>query len=101
MSIIEEPASKNEKYQTLRGRAEARKQRAHGELLELLSLAAEQLGDLKRAREFEQSRLALLVKATDRQAAQTRLDRLQELERGTEGQRKLSLVVDQKLVASG
>jgi hypothetical protein len=69
-------------------------------LLELLSNAAEQLGDLNRAYELEQLRLALLVKKPDRDLAQARLDHLREIQNGAQP-RKLSLVIDQRLVGAG
>jgi hypothetical protein len=69
-------------------------------LLEWLSNAAEQLGDLNRAYELEQVRLALLIKQPDRDLAQARLDHLRELRNGAQP-RKLSLVIDQRLVGSG
>src|SRR4029077_5429995 len=46
------------KYQTLAARAAERKENARTELLELLSVAAEQIGDLDRAAELETTRLA-------------------------------------------
>jgi len=87
-------------YQTLQQRAEERRRASHVNLLELLSNAAEQLGDLNRAYELEQVRLALLIKQPDRDLAQARLDHLRELRNGAQP-RKLSLVIDQRLVGSG
>jgi len=69
-------------------------------LLELLSNAAEQLGDLKRAEELEQLRLALLSKQPDRDLSKARLNHLREVRNGAQP-RKLSLVIDQRLVGSG
>jgi len=69
-------------------------------LLELLSIAAERLGDLKRAYDLEQLRLALLIKQPDRDVAQVRLNHLRELQNGT-ALRKVSLVIDQRLVGTG
>ena len=87
-------------YQTLQQRVEERSRASHVNLLELLSNAAEQLGDLNRACELEQVRLALLIKQPDRDLAQARLDHLRELRNGAQP-RKLSLVIDQRLVGSG
>jgi len=88
------------RHQTLQQRAEERTRASHVNLLELLSIAAEQLGDLNRAYELEQLRLALLTKQPDRDLAQARLDHLHELRTGAQP-RKLSLVIDQRLVGSG
>ncbi|HZN01847.1 MAG TPA: hypothetical protein VFB70_20735, partial [Pyrinomonadaceae bacterium] len=66
-------------YQTLHQRTEERRRASRVNLLELLSLAAEQLGDLNRAYELEQTRLALLIKQSDRDLAQARLNHLREL----------------------
>jgi hypothetical protein len=88
------------RYQTLQQRADERRRVSHVNLLELLSIAAEQLGDLKRAEELEQLRLALLSKQPDRDLAQARLKHLREVRSGAQP-RKLSLVIDQRLVGSG
>jgi len=88
------------RYQTLQQRAEERSRASHINLLELLSNAAEQIGDLNRAYELEQLRLALLIKQPDRDLAQARLNHLHELRTGAQPQ-KLSLVIDQRLVGSG
>jgi hypothetical protein len=66
-------------YQTLHQRAEERRRAARLSLLELLSIAAEQLGDLNRAYELEQLRLALIIKQSDRDLALARLNHLREL----------------------
>jgi predicted Zn-dependent protease len=88
------------RYQTLQQRATERRRASHVNLLELLSIAAEQLGDLKRAYELEQLRLALLIKQPDRDLAQARLDHLRDVQNGVHP-RKLSLVIDQRLVGTG
>ena len=88
------------RYQTLQQWAEERSRASHVNLLELLSIAAEQLGDLNRAVELEQLRLALLIKKPDRDLAQARLDHLRELQIGTQ-EKKLSLLIDQRLVGTG
>ena len=88
------------RYQTLQQRAEERRRASHINLLELLSIAAERLGDLNRAYELEQLRLALLIKQPDRDLAQARLNHLRELRTGAQP-RKLSLVIDQRLVGAG
>lgn len=91
--------SENGRYRTLRQRAEFREHAARIELLEFLSLAAERIGDLNRAVALEQTRVALLEKSAERQAAQQRLDRLRESQKKAERQSRPALVVDQKLVA--
>jgi tetratricopeptide (TPR) repeat protein len=88
------------KYQALSARTTERQEKSRAELLELLSIAAEQVGDLNRAAELETTRIAFLVQPGDRQAAQLRIKRLRELQRNAERERKPSLVVDQKLVSA-
>ena len=95
---IAPPVAPEKKYQTLSARAAARQENARAELLELLSVAAEQIGDLNRAAELETTRIVFLVKTADKQTAQLRLDRLREMQRKVERERKPSLVIDQKLV---
>ncbi|HEY0367224.1 MAG TPA: tetratricopeptide repeat protein [Pyrinomonadaceae bacterium] len=80
------------RYQTLRERAQNRKLATHVNLLALLCVAAEQIGDLNRAVELERLRLAL-----DKNATQARLNHLQQLRRAYT--RKALLVVDQRLTA--
>ncbi|HXM35838.1 MAG TPA: hypothetical protein VN920_11660, partial [Pyrinomonadaceae bacterium] len=98
---MNEPGAEGGRYQTLRERAEWRQRGARGELIELLSVAAEQTGDLNRAIALEQARLALLIRGADRQAARSRLEQLREAQKQFEHRSKPSLVVDQRLVASG
>jgi cellulose synthase operon protein C len=88
------------KYQTLRVRALARQRNARAELLELLSVAAEQIGDIERAVELEQARLGLLVKVADKRTAELRLERLREMLRAVERPGQPPLVIDRALVAS-
>ena len=87
------------RYQTLLQRAEERRRASHVNMLESLSIAAEQIGDLNRAYELEQLRLALLSKQSDRDLALARLDHLREVRNGAQP-RKLSLVIDQRLVGT-
>jgi tetratricopeptide (TPR) repeat protein len=88
------------KYWTLGARAAVRQRNARAELLELLSAAAEHIGDLKRAAELEKARLDFLVMAADKETAKSRLERLREMLRQVERQPKPSLVIDQRLVGS-
>ncbi|HEX6045892.1 MAG TPA: tetratricopeptide repeat protein [Pyrinomonadaceae bacterium] len=87
-------------YQTLRARAESRRRTTHANLLALLSTAAEQLGDLNRAVELERLRLALVNTLAEKKATEARLDHLQQLQTAAGRVRRISLVVDQKLVAT-
>jgi len=95
---IDESAVEEKKYQTLGARAAVRQRNARAELLELLSAAAEQIGDLNRAAELEKARLDFLVKVADKQTAKSRVERLREMLRRVERQPKPSLVIDQRLV---
>jgi hypothetical protein len=69
-------------------------------LLAMLSAAAEQLGDLNRAVELEQLRLPLTSTLSERNATQGRLNHLQQLQSAVARTPRVSLVVDQRLVAS-
>ena len=88
------------RYQTLSQRADERQRASHLNLLELLSVAAEKLGDLDRAYEVEQYRLSLLTRKSDRDLALARLNHLREV-RNSAQPRKLSLVLDQRFVGAG
>jgi predicted Zn-dependent protease len=87
-------------YQTLAQRTEERRRASRLHILELLSLAAERLGDLNRAYELEQLRLAQIMKRSDRELALVRLNHLREARNGARPQ-KLSLVIDQRFVGAG
>lgn len=87
-------------YQTLPERTEERRRASRLNILELLSLAAERLGDLNRAYELEQLRLAQIMKKSDRELALVRLNHLREAQNGARPQ-KLSLVIDQRFVGAG
>jgi tetratricopeptide (TPR) repeat protein len=92
------PETPAKQYRTLSARTAERQEKSRAELLELLSNAAEQIGDLNRAAELETTRIAFLVNTADKQIAHLRLDRLREAQRKVERTRKPSLMVDQKLV---
>jgi len=67
-----------ERYQTLRERAEQQERATHINLLAMLSVAAEQIGDLNRALELERLRLTLVTTASEKNATQARMDHLQQ-----------------------
>jgi hypothetical protein len=67
-----------ERYQTLRQRSEQRERTTHMNLLAMLSIAAEQIGDLNRAVELERLRLVLVTTLSERSATLARLDHLQQ-----------------------
>ena len=98
---MDKPVFGSGRYLTLRARAELRERETRLELLEFLSAAAERIGDLNRAIALAQARLALLVKAEDRNAVEARIEQLREAQRKIERQWKPLLVVDQRLVAGG
>jgi hypothetical protein len=77
-----------------------RQRNARAELLELLSTAAEQIGDLTRAADLEKARLDFLVKAADKETAKTRVERLRKMQHQTESKPQPELVIDQGLVGS-
>jgi predicted Zn-dependent protease len=93
-------AAQKDRYQTLSERAAKRQEYARAEMLELLSQAAEQIGELNRAAELETTRITFLGQAADKQAAQLRVDRLRETLRKVERERKPAFVVDLKLVSA-
>jgi cellulose synthase operon protein C len=97
---IDESEAEAKRYQTLHARAAVRQRNARAELLELLSAAAEQIGDLNQAAELEKARLDFLVKAADKETAKTRVERLRKAQRQVESKPKPALVIDQRLVGS-
>lgn len=99
-AVPDKPEVPVKKYRTLGTRRAERQEKSRAELLELLSIAAEQVGDLNRAAELETTRIAFLVQPGDRQVAESRIKRLRELQRKIERERKPKLVVDQKLVSA-
>ncbi|HXI74101.1 MAG TPA: tetratricopeptide repeat protein, partial [Pyrinomonadaceae bacterium] len=97
---IDESEGETKRYQTLRARAALRQRNARADLLEMLSAAAEQIGDLIRAAELEQARMDFLVKAADKDTAKRRLDQLRKMQHQIESKPKPALVIDQRLVGS-
>jgi predicted Zn-dependent protease len=87
------------RYQTLLERAAVRETESRMELLGLLSKAAEQVGDLNRAIEFESARLKLLHATAERQSSEARIKQL--LSRRKENSRRVVVIykVDQSLIA--
>jgi tetratricopeptide (TPR) repeat protein len=87
------------RYQTLRERAAEREIRSRKELLGLLSGAAEQVGDLNRAVEFERVRLKLLTATTERQSAEARIGQLLTRQKENSRRAVVTYSVDQSLIA--
>jgi cellulose synthase operon protein C len=98
--VIDGSEGEAKRYQTLRAHAAVRQRNARADLLELLSTAAEQIGDLNRAAELEKARLDFLVKAADKETAKTRVERLRKMQHQIESKPKPALVIDQRLVGS-
>jgi hypothetical protein len=98
--VIDESEGGVKRYQTLRARTALRQRNARAELLELLSAAAEQIGDLNRAAELEKARLDFLTKTADTETAKTRVERLRKMQHQIESKPKPALVIDQRLVGS-
>jgi cellulose synthase operon protein C len=86
-------------FMTLNARAEEKRGETRLSLLELLSEAAEQTGDLDRALKLARGRLALLPKGALREAAALRLERLLAVQRAQAAGQDGKFSVDQKLVA--
>jgi tetratricopeptide (TPR) repeat protein len=88
------------RYLTLRERVGEREAQSRTELLHLLSEAAEKIGDLSRAIEFERARLKLLTASSEYQSSEARINQL--LSRRKENSRRtvVSYRVDQNLIAS-
>jgi tetratricopeptide (TPR) repeat protein len=87
------------RYQTLRERAAEREIQSRKELLGLLSGAAEQVGDLSRAVEFERVRLKLLTAASERQSAEARIGQLLTRQKENSRRAVVTYSVDQSLIA--
>ncbi|MDT5121343.1 MAG: hypothetical protein QOC96_825 [Acidobacteriota bacterium] len=87
------------RYLTLRERVGEREAQSRTELLHLLSEAAEKIGDLSRAIEFERARLKLLTASSEHQSSEARINQL--LSRRKENSRRevVSYRVDQNLIA--
>ena len=69
------------------------------ELLGVLSSAAEQVGDLGRAVEFERVRLELLSVPAERQTAQARIHQLLLRRKENERRARVSYTVEQGVIA--
>jgi Flp pilus assembly protein TadD len=76
-----------------------RQQRLRIELLALLSVAAEQIGEFNQAAGFERARLALLVKADERQKAEARIELLKTKQKEKANRKSIPLSVDDHLLA--
>ncbi|HEY0099537.1 MAG TPA: tetratricopeptide repeat protein [Pyrinomonadaceae bacterium] len=87
------------RYRTLRERAVERELESRRELLRLLSAAAEQVGDIDRAVEFETARLKLLPLMVERQSAQARIRQLLSLRQENSRRAVVTYSVDQSLIA--
>jgi tetratricopeptide (TPR) repeat protein len=99
VDLHESAATGGARYKTLRERAVERELQSRRELLGLLSTAAEQIGDIDRAVEFETARLKLLAPPAERQTAEARIRQL--LARRQENSRRdtVAYSVDQRLIA--
>jgi tetratricopeptide (TPR) repeat protein len=86
------------RYRTLRELGAEREIQSRVELLELLSGAAEQVGDLDRAVEFEKVRLKLLTIATERQSAEARMGQLLSRQKESSRRAAVAYSVDQNLI---
>jgi len=69
-------------------------------LLELLSVAAEELGDLNSAEQLEKARLDILTGIAEKKTAELRLLQLRQLRRKAERELNQPLVVDKGFVAA-
>ncbi len=87
------------KFQTLPVRAAERQQRSQLELLALLSMAAEQVGEFDKAAEFERARFGR-INADERRKAETRIEQLKAKQKEKTGKRGLSLTVDDRPVTA-
>ena len=83
-------------FQTLSGRAQASAAAARVELLGMLSRAAEEVGDFKRALGLERARFASLVNGAERHASAARIARLAARRPEVDG---AALTVDARFVA--
>jgi tetratricopeptide (TPR) repeat protein len=97
--LQESAAQGGARYRTLRERAAERELESRRELLRLLSTAAEQIGDFKRAVEFETARLKLIPSTAERQSAQARIRQLLSLRQENSRRSTVAYNVDQSLIA--
>ncbi|HEX8920466.1 MAG TPA: hypothetical protein VF766_03245, partial [Pyrinomonadaceae bacterium] len=87
------------RYRTLLERVAERDTRSRIELLGLLSTAAEQIGDLSRAVEFERLRLALLSASAERQSVEARINQLLSRQKESSRRASVAYTVEQGLIA--
>lgn len=87
------------RYRMLKGLTAVRRATSEAELLGMLSAAAEQLGDLGKAAEFERARAGRLPNDEERAASRGRAARLERLRKQRRDDGKSPLVVDRTLVA--
>jgi cellulose synthase operon protein C len=99
VDIQESMARSGARYRTLRERAVERELQSRRELLGLLSVSAEQTGDLNRAVGFETARLKLLSATAERQSAETRIRQLLSRQQGSSRRSAVAYSVDQNLIA--
>jgi hypothetical protein len=100
--VLDEEASVSKdgaRYQTLLERVAEREIQSRLELLGLLSSAAEQVGDLSRAVEFERLRLGLLSVPAERQSAEARIHQLLSRRKESERRARITYTVEQGLIA--
>jgi len=86
-------------YRTLQTRFEEHRASARVELLEMLSEAAEGEKEFSEAADFEIRRLAMLRVPEERSAAESRLNRLLDLQREESHGRAPELTIDQRFIA--
>jgi tetratricopeptide (TPR) repeat protein len=95
----EEMTKADTRYRTLQERAAEGELQSRMELLGLLSQAAEQVGDLNRAVEFERARLKLLHAPVEQQSSEVRIKQLLSRQKENSRRAVVTYKVDQSLIA--
>jgi hypothetical protein len=87
------------RFATLASRSNQRRSQSQIELLALLSVSAEQTGDLEKAIEFENARLALSLDVAEQRKAESRIEQLKLKRKERERKPALSLVINEQMVS--
>jgi hypothetical protein len=90
--------AKKPAYRSLSALAESRKKSGRLELLDLLSNAAEKIGEFSKATEFARARVELLPTTTERRVAKERIERLIRLEDERIKKHSRAFTIDQNFV---
>jgi tetratricopeptide (TPR) repeat protein len=87
------------RFTTLAARSNQRRSQSQIELFALLSVSAEQTGDLDKAIEFENARLSLSPDVAEQRKAESRIEQLKLKRKERERKPALSLVINEQVIS--